>query len=95
MSAAVLRAIDVVHALEGHNFRGLRLKQIADLVKQSSATTLRDLQTLESAGWAQRIPGNEDCWRLGRRPLRLALAHQSEVARHQRELDDFANSVSR
>lgn len=93
--APVIRAKAVIETLAGNSFDGLRLAQVADLVRQSSPTTLRDLQGLESLGWAERIPGKDERWRLSPRLVQLAIAHQNELARLSQKLDDFTNRYSR
>lgn len=93
--APVARAKAVIEALAGHNFDGLRNQQIASLVQQPAHTTLRDLQALESLGWAERIPGKDERWRLSPRLIQLAIAHQNELARLSQKLDDFTNRYSR
>jgi DNA-binding IclR family transcriptional regulator len=97
MSAPALlsRAKAVIEALAGNNYDGLRNQQVADAVGQSAPTTLRDLQSLETIGWAERIPGKDERWRLSPRLIQLAIAHQSEVAREEQRLGDFENRYSR
>lgn len=89
VSAPVSRALAVIEAIAGFTADGRRLRDVADVVRQSAPTTLRDLQTLESLGIAQRIPGREDCWRLTPRLVRIAIAHQHELARLQQKLDEL------
>lgn len=93
--ASLTRAKAVIEALSGNNFAGLRNQQIAEAVRQSPSTTLRDLQALEAIGWAERVPAHEGCWRLSPRLIQLAIAHQSEVARNTQHLADFQNRYSR
>jgi len=93
--AILTRAKAVIEALAGHNFDGLRNQQVADAVQQSAPTTLRDLQALEAIGWAERVPGKDERWRLSPRLIQLAVAHAAEVARITQRVDDFANRYSR
>lgn len=86
------RAFQVIEALSGHAADGRRLRDVAQAVQQSAPTTLRDLQALEALGFAQRIPGREDCWRLTPRLVRIAVAHQQELARMQHRLDELNRS---
>lgn len=92
MSAPVSRALAVIEALAGHAADGRRLREVADVVRQSAPTTLRDLQALEALGVSQRIPGREDCWRLTPRLVRIAVAHQHELARLQAKLDELTRN---
>lgn len=93
--ANLVRAKALIEALAGHSFDGLRNQQVAGAVRQSAPTTLRDLQALEHLGWAERIPGKEERWRLAPRLIQLAIAHQAEVSREERRLDDFRNRYTR
>ncbi|MGH8040374.1 MAG: helix-turn-helix domain-containing protein [Stenotrophomonas sp.] len=85
----------LLFALSGHSRNGLRLKQIADGIGESPSTTLRNLQRLGEDGLAERTPQDQDNWRLSPRIVQIALAHQTEVAREERALDDFRNRYSR
>ena len=97
MSAPALltRAKAVIETLAGNNFDGVRNQQIAEAVGQLPGTTLRDLQALEHLGWAERVPGKEERWRLAPRLIQLAIAHRNELAREEQRLDDFRNRYSR
>lgn len=89
------RARALIEALAGNSFAGLRNQQVAEAVQQSPSTTLRDLQALEAIGWAERLPGDKDCWRLSPRLVQVAIAHQHELARLTQRVDDFENRYSR
>lgn len=93
--ANLVRAKAVIEALAGHNFDGLRNQQVAEAVQQSAPTTLRDLQALEAIGWAERIPGKDERWRLSPRLIQLAVAHRAETERVAQRVDDFTNRYSR
>lgn len=93
--AAVRRVLRLILALSGHTFNGVRLKQIADLVEELAPTTLRDLKALEVEGWAERIPGAEERWRLSPRPAQIAHAHQQEMRRLSARVEDLTNRYSR
>ncbi|HEL7673009.1 TPA: helix-turn-helix domain-containing protein [Stenotrophomonas maltophilia] len=85
----------LLFALAGHSRTGLRLKPIADGIGESPSTTLRNLQRLAEDGLVERSPFGRDNWRLSPRIVQIALAHQAEVAREERQLDDFKNRYSR
>lgn len=94
-TASVVRALALVEALAGHVMQGQRLKELSDTVRESPATTLKDLRALEALGWAERIPGRDDCWRLTARPVRIANHHRDELARWRAQLDDIDANYSR
>ncbi|PJL35515.1 helix-turn-helix domain-containing protein [Stenotrophomonas maltophilia] len=85
----------LLFALAGHSRTGLRLKPIANGIGESPSTTLRNLQRLAEDGLVERSPFDQDNWRLSPRIVQIALAHQAEVAREERQLDDFKNRYSR
>lgn len=95
VTAAVARTLAVIEALAGHTLDGRRLKDVMDAVRQSGPTTLKDLQALEALGYTQRIPGRDDRWRLAPRLVRIAHAHQNEMARARQKLDDTDHNYSR
>lgn len=91
----VARAIQLIFALQGQSFEGLRLTQLANGVRQSASATLRDLQGLESLGIVERVPGRDDCWRLSPRIVQVAIAHAAEVQRAQQRVHEFEQRYSR
>lgn len=93
--APLARAKAVIETLVGHNFNGLRNQQVANAIHASASTTFRTLEALEAIGWAERVPGRDDRWRLSPRLIQLAIAHQHETARLTQQVDDFINRYSR
>lgn len=91
----VSRCLALVWALQGHSFAGLRLKQLAAATGESSSTTLRNLQALETEGMVERIADREGCWRLTPRLVQIAMAHQQELARLETRVTDFTQRYSR
>lgn len=89
------RALRLLWALQGHAFDGLRLKQAADLLQVSSPTALRDLELLADEGVAERIPGNEECWRLTPKLIQLARAHDDEMRRMRARIEDIDQRYTR
>lgn len=93
--APVRRAFQIVWLLQGHTFEGLRLKQVADHVKTSSAIVLRDLETLADEGVAERIPGRAEFWRLSPKLIQLARAHDQEMVRLRARVDEIDQRYTR
>ncbi|MDA8449815.1 DeoR family transcriptional regulator [Acidovorax sp. GBBC 3332] len=89
------RALRLLWLLQGHAFDGLRLKQAAEALQVSSPTALRDLQLLADEGVAERIPGNEECWRLTPKLIQLARAHDDEMRRMRARVDDIDQRYTR
>lgn len=75
------RAIRLIFVLQGHVADGLRLKQVAEAMQTTASTALRDLQALADEGVAERMPSNNECWRLSPRLVQVAVATQQEFAR--------------
>jgi DNA-binding IclR family transcriptional regulator len=95
VSASQTRVLQLIRALQGRCYQGLRLRDIAAAVEQAAPTTLRDLQAMEAEGFAERIPGRDDCWRLGPALVRIAHAHTDEVARLRQQVDDHDQRYTR
>lgn len=91
----ISRAIGLLFILQGHNYTGLRLTQIAENVNAQKSTVLRNLQALESAGAVERVPGREEAWRLSPRIVQLAIAHYDEVEQQNKRRQDFIAAYSR
>lgn len=89
------RALRLQWILQGHAFDGLRLKQIAEALQVASPMALRDLQLLADEGIAERIPGNEECWRLTPKLIQLARAHDDELRRVRQRVDDIDQRYTR
>ncbi|MGH8053570.1 MAG: helix-turn-helix domain-containing protein [Stenotrophomonas sp.] len=93
--SAVRRVLHLLFVLQGHTLEGLRLKQIADAIKTTPSTALRDLEVLADEGIAERIPGRDEYWRLSPRLIQLARAHEQEIARHRQRLEETEQRYSR
>ncbi|ASE52166.1 hypothetical protein C7E19_01900 [Stenotrophomonas maltophilia] len=85
----------LIFALQGHAFDGLRLKQLADSIKATPSTVLRDLEVLADEGIAERIAGRDEYWRLSPRLIQLARAHEQELARVRQRLEETEQRYSR
>lgn len=75
------RLLRVMKAMRGREFDGIRPAEIADKVGTALPNITRDLANLAEAGWAERLPGDEEKWRLGPQFLQIANAHQLALAR--------------
>ena len=89
------RALRLLWALQGHAFDGLRLKQVAEALNVAPPMALRDLELLADEGVAERIPGNEECWRLTPKLIQLARAHDDELRRVRQRVDDIDQRYTR
>lgn len=89
------RVLRLLFVLQGQGFNGLRLKQVAERLAASPSTAYRDLEVLANEGLAERVPGQEDCWRLTPRLIQLAFAHQDEIERLEQRVSDFTRRYVR
>jgi len=92
---AARRALRLLFVLQGHVSDGLRLKQVAEAMQTTPSTALRDLQTLADEGIAERLPGNDECWRLSPRVVQIAVATQQEFARMRARTDELEQRYMR
>lgn len=89
------RALRLLWVLQGNTWSGLRLKQVAEAMRVAAPMALRDLELLADEGLAERIPGNEECWRLTPRLIQLARAHDDELRRVRQRVDDIDQRYTR
>lgn len=89
------RVLRLLFVLQGHGFNGLRLKQVAERLGASPSTAYRDLEVLAEEGMAERVPGQEDCWRLTPKLIQLAFAHQDETTRLADRVSEFQQRYTR
>lgn len=89
------RALRLLWVLQGNAFDGLRLKQVAQAMQVASPMALRDLELLADEGVAERIPGNEECWRLTPKLVQLARAHDDELRRMRQRLEEIDQRYTR
>lgn len=94
-SQNVRRSLRMLLVLQGNSFRGLRLKQVAEAVQASPSTTLRDLEVLADEGFVERIPGNDEFWRLTPRVVQIARAHEEELSRLHHQVSEFNQRFTR
>lgn len=88
------KAFAVIDVLNGHEYSGLRLQQVATAAKLENSTALRLLQELEKLRIVQRDPHDPQLWRLGAKLVRMAVAYQTHMAQQQRQLEDFNRNYS-
>lgn len=94
-NAPLRRAIRYLWILQGHSYQGVRLKQIADVMKCHPSMALRDLETLVEEGVVERIVGREDFWRLTPKQIQLAFAHQEELQALRKRVEEFDQRYTR
>jgi DNA-binding IclR family transcriptional regulator len=83
------RILKVLLVLAGNEFNGITPVQIRKTLELSAATITRDLANLETAGLAERIPGQTEKWRLGPKMIQIAIAFQREWNANQKRMEEF------
>lgn len=89
------RALRAIWILQGHTLDGLRLTAIAEALKTSLPNAYRDMGVLAEEGIAERIPGNEDFWRLTPKIVQVSRATGEEFARMAGKVEEFKQRYSR
>lgn len=92
---AVRRALRIIWLLQGHSFDGLRLKAITEHLQTTMATAFRDMEVLADEGICERIPGREERWRLTPKLIQLSRAHDEEMTRLRRRVDEIDQRYTR
>lgn len=93
LNEAQQRVLQIVLLLAGHEIEGLAQGQVAKAMGSSGSQTHNDLRNLREAGFAERLQNGN--WRLGPKPVQVAIAHQQGLARIQAALDEVAQRFSR
>lgn len=87
----ILRALVV---LAGNEFQGLAPGELAKALGVNPSTATRDLHNLREAGFAEQIQ-ETNRWRLGPKPVQIALAFSTALSRARSRLDEITNRYSR
>ena len=91
----VRRTLRALTVLFGREVMGLRPSEIAKGIQESPSTVTRLMAAMEQEGYAERVPGREDAWRLGPKLVQGAIAHQRGLAEIQRQLNETTQRFSR
>lgn len=76
LSNQICRVLRLQKALAGNENTGLTISEIANKLDTTASQVLRDLANLQSEGFAERCPWDDNRWRLG-----IALAQISNKVR--------------
>lgn len=83
------RGYRVLILLAGNEFNGVAPGELAKALVTNPSNITRDLYVLEVAGLAERLPHDQNRWRLGPKLIQIAnafAAHMSDVARRADEI---------
>lgn len=89
------RALRLIWILQGNTMDGLRLAQVAASLGVPAPTAFRDLEMLAEEGVAERIPGRPEFWRLTPKLIQLSRAHDEEMQRLRRRVEETDHRYTR
>lgn len=89
---SALRILEIVKLLKGRSLTGLSNSEIAKTLKTSPQNISRDLATLVEAGFAAKLDG--DRYALGIALLQIAKAHDLELERGRRKIEEIESRVN-
>ncbi len=85
------KVLKVLKALRGHSLKGIKLNDLAKLLKESPSQIYRALQTLISEGFAQQL--DDGSYALGNGLVSIAHAHADEIDRAQGRITEHVHRV--
>ncbi|MEW8049280.1 MAG: MarR family transcriptional regulator [Candidatus Thiodiazotropha sp.] len=91
----MMRSWAIADILVGHEFEGVRNGDLAKSLGVSAATITTDLKEMEEGGIVERIPGLEDRWRLGPKPIQFFRAHSLGMDRVHARVSEMEQRYTR
>ena len=90
---AVTRVLRILELLSGRFFEGISGKELADILHTTPATACRDMQQLESLGWARKLENGR--WGLTPKPLHVMQSYTEHYnALHSRMAETQQNILA-
>jgi len=93
-NAAQQRILKVIQILAGQELQGLAPTDLARALGTTPSNVTRDLANLREAGWAEEM-ADTGRWRLGPKPIQIALAFSDGVQRARQKLDEIQARYTR
>lgn len=93
-NAAQQRILRALLVLSGNEFQGLAPGEVAKALGVGPSTATRDLHNLREAGFAEQIQ-ETGRWRLGPKPVQIALAFSNQLQRAEQRLQEISNRYTR
>ncbi len=87
----ILRALIV---MAGNEFQGVTPGDYARAMNVTPGTATRDLHNLKAVGFAEQIQ-ETGRWRLGPKPVQIALAFSTHLSRAQQRVQEINNRYTR
>ena len=92
---ATRRVLRLIELLAGKEFDGVRPGELAKALGVNAATITRDMADLADEGFAERVPGREEAWRLGPKTVQIFRAHCIGLDRIDQRVSEMNNRYSR
>jgi DNA-binding IclR family transcriptional regulator len=93
VSDLVQRTLDIAVLLAGNEFTGVTVTELSHATRLRSDTVVRSLANLVQAGWAEKMDTGR--YRLAAKPVQIALAFSTALARAETEVADVRNRYTR
>lgn len=93
-SPAQQRILKALVVLAGNEFIGISPTDYAKALRVNPGTATRDLHNLREAGFAEQIQ-ETGRWRLGPKPVQIALAFATHLERAEQRLKEITNRYSK
>jgi DNA-binding IclR family transcriptional regulator len=93
-SPAQQRILRALLVLAGNEFMGVAPGELASSLGVPPSTATRDLHNLRAAGFAEQIQ-ETGRWRLGPKPVQIALAFTNHLQRAESRLREISNRYTR
>jgi DNA-binding IclR family transcriptional regulator len=84
LSNQICRVLRLQKVLAGHENTGLTISEIAKKLDTTASQILRDLANLQSEGFAERCPWDDNRWRLG--PAMAQISNRVRINLDQAQL---------
>lgn len=88
------RILSALCLLAGNEMQGLSPSELAQSMNCGASTITRDMANLKEAGFAEQIP-ETGRWRLGPRPVQIAISFQAALARAMARTEELKNRYTR
>lgn len=88
-------ALQTIRLLAGREMDGLAPGEIAKSLQIHPANVTRFMRVLQDAGFAERLPWNEERWRLAPILVQIARAYEINIASAKERYDETTQRYSR
>lgn len=94
-SQSATKVLQIIPMLSGKEFDGVRQSEIARALGVTDASVGNYMLTLSEQGFAERVPGREEAWRLGPKLIQISTNFQLALARYDQRGEEVKNRFTR